>query len=249
VRTELDKDEPLETGLKINEKFHAACPALEPEELKKLEELILKDGMIYNPIITWNGFIVDGHNRFTIAQKHKIPFETEEKKFKDENEAIIWIKENAISQRNLTDFAKFELVKDIEVMLKHEGKKKQGDKTKKEKTEKHDTRKILAKKAGISPTQVAKAKVIDKKADEKTKEKLRKGETTIGKEFKKVKPKTRGTQKDGFNTIKMANASRKLSEWVKMYEKDDEMKKYTPAVKGIVELIDERVEELKSLGK
>lgn len=250
VKTKVEEDEPLETGLKINDKFHAACPVLSPDELQKLEELILKDGMIYSPIITWNGFIVDGHNRFEIAQKHNIPFVTEEKKFKNEDEAIIWIKENAISQRNLTDFAKFELVKDIEIMLKHIGKKKQADKTKKdEKIEKHDTRKILAKKAGISPTQVAKAKVIDKEADEKTKEELRKGKTTIGKVYDKVKPVVKGKRKDGFNTIKMENGSRKLGEWVKMYEKDDEMKKYTPAVKDIIVLIDDRIKELRELGK
>jgi len=35
-----------------------------------------------------------------------------------------WIKENAISQRNLTDYAKYELVHDIEKLLLEIGKKK-----------------------------------------------------------------------------------------------------------------------------
>ena len=58
---------------------------------------------IINPIIVWQGLIVDGHNRFTIAKKHpEIPFTVHEKAFTNRYEAIIWICKNQLGRRNLT---------------------------------------------------------------------------------------------------------------------------------------------------
>jgi hypothetical protein len=51
------------------------------EELNQLEANILQDGRIINPIIVWQGLIVDGHNRYTIAKKHpEIPFNVHEER-------------------------------------------------------------------------------------------------------------------------------------------------------------------------
>jgi len=42
----------------------------------------LAEGRIVNPIVVWNGVIVDGHNRYKIAQKHPhIQFTVHEKEF------------------------------------------------------------------------------------------------------------------------------------------------------------------------
>ena len=52
--------------LTIDPEFAGKIPPLTDEELQQLEENILEDGRVINPLITWNGVIVDGHNRFRI---------------------------------------------------------------------------------------------------------------------------------------------------------------------------------------
>ena len=54
--------------IKIDAEFQGKIPPLTFEELNQLETNILREGRILNPIILWNGTIVDGHNRFTIPQ-------------------------------------------------------------------------------------------------------------------------------------------------------------------------------------
>ena len=90
-------------ALKIDPEFQGKIPPLTFEELNQLEANILRDGRIINPIIVWQGLIVDGHNRYTIAKKHpEIPFTVHEKEFTSRYEAIIWICKNQLGRRNLT---------------------------------------------------------------------------------------------------------------------------------------------------
>ena len=52
--------------LRIDPEFEGKIPPLTAEEFRQLEENILADGLVINPLIIWNGVIVDGHNRFHI---------------------------------------------------------------------------------------------------------------------------------------------------------------------------------------
>ena len=89
--------------LTIDPEFQGTIPPLQEEELKQLEENILTDGVVINPLIVWDGVIVDGHNRYRILQKHpEIQFTTYEKKFTDRYAAIAWICKNQLGRRNLT---------------------------------------------------------------------------------------------------------------------------------------------------
>ncbi len=89
--------------LTIDPEFASKIPPLREEELKQLEENILADGVVINPLIVWNGVIVDGHNRYHILQQHpEIQFTTYEKQFPDRYEAIAWICRNQLGRRNLT---------------------------------------------------------------------------------------------------------------------------------------------------
>ena len=89
--------------LTIDPEFASKIPPLREEELKQLEENILADGVVINPLIVWNGVIVDGHNRYRILQKHpEIQFTTYEKQFPDRYAAIAWICKNQLGRRNLT---------------------------------------------------------------------------------------------------------------------------------------------------
>lgn len=98
-------------ALKIDPEFQGKIPPLTFEELEQLEKNIVNDGKVINPIIVWNGLIVDGHNRYTILQKHPdIPYTVHEKEFADRYEAIIWICKNQLGRRNLTPEQKKYLV-------------------------------------------------------------------------------------------------------------------------------------------
>ena len=46
--------------LRIDPEFESKIPPLTEEEYQLLEENILQDGVVLNPLIVWNGCIVDG---------------------------------------------------------------------------------------------------------------------------------------------------------------------------------------------
>jgi len=93
--------ESLKT-LKIKKEFKNLIRPLHRQEYLQLEENILNDGC-RDPIITWNGFIVDGHNRYEICHKHSIPFKTHEMFFESKEDAIAWICANQLGRRNISN--------------------------------------------------------------------------------------------------------------------------------------------------
>ena len=71
----------------IDETFRELIRPLHKKEYRQLEENILADGC-REPIVTWNGIIIDGHNRYEICKRHNIPFTTVEMEF-DSRESVI----------------------------------------------------------------------------------------------------------------------------------------------------------------
>ena len=59
-------------ALKIDPEFQGKIPPLNFEEEQQLEQNILHEGRLLNPIIIWNGFILDGHTRYRILRKHPL---------------------------------------------------------------------------------------------------------------------------------------------------------------------------------
>lgn len=89
--------------LRIDPEFASRIPPLTDDEYQQLEANILEDGVVINPIIVWDGVIVDGHNRFRILEKHPhIKFTIHEKSFIDRFTALAWICKNQLGRRNLT---------------------------------------------------------------------------------------------------------------------------------------------------
>lgn len=94
----------MEMNLIINPEFQNKIPPLTDEEFRHLEELILADGRVNDPIRVWNRIIVDGHHRWKIIQKHpEIPYEVKEMNFADKWEAFSWMYNNQLGRRNLTE--------------------------------------------------------------------------------------------------------------------------------------------------
>lgn len=102
--------------LKIDPEFQSKIPPLQFEEEQQLEQNIIAEGRLLNPIITWNGYILDGHTRYRILKKHGfIKFEVEEIRLANKYEALAWICKNQLGRRNLSpERKKFLLGKEYE---------------------------------------------------------------------------------------------------------------------------------------
>lgn len=178
--------------MKVKKEFKDLIPLLTKEEFKQLENNCMSEG-IREKILTWNGFIIDGHNRFEIATRWDLDYETESKHFDSEEDVKIWMAKNQLGRRNLMDFVKGELTDTIEELEKEKGKKTQGIRTDllstidKKLEPKHNTQKIVSEKLGWSTGKKAMFDVVKKKAPEEVKAKLRTGEVSINAAYKEIK--------------------------------------------------------------
>lgn len=97
--------------LKIDKEFERLVPPPEAIEFDRLCENILKDGEIYEPIIVWDGTIIDGHHRYRILQEHpELKYRIEEKQFENRYKAMAWICMHQLGRRNLTPLQKVALI-------------------------------------------------------------------------------------------------------------------------------------------
>ena len=94
--------------LKIEPKLRDVLIPLSKEKYEALEDDILQNGCI-QPIVVWNGTIVDGHNRYEICQKHGIEFKTVEHQFGSITEARIWIFTSESNKRDVNMFQRCEM--------------------------------------------------------------------------------------------------------------------------------------------
>lgn len=89
-------------NIKVDDELKKLLPPLSADELSGLEEDIKKHGVL-DPIILWNGFIADGHNRYEICQKLGIEFVDIKELHKDSKaEVMEWIIDHQFARRNLT---------------------------------------------------------------------------------------------------------------------------------------------------
>lgn len=92
--------------IRINIDFENLIPKQTAEQFKQLEENVLKDGRVRNPLVVWkdHGVLVDGHHRLRILKAHpEIPYTVIEQEFTDEDAVKEWIITNALGTRNLTE--------------------------------------------------------------------------------------------------------------------------------------------------
>ena len=85
----------------IDNEFRNLISPLTKEEFEQLENNIITEGGIHDPIITWNNIIIDGHNRYDICIKNDLKYFTKELDIIDRNQAINWIIDNQLGRRNL----------------------------------------------------------------------------------------------------------------------------------------------------
>ena len=183
--------------MQILQELEILIPPLTSEEFKQLERNILEEG-IRDPLVTWNGILVDGHNRYRIAQEHDINYVTVEKEFADMNAVKEWMVNNQLGRRNLPDYVKGELHSIIADLLKEKNKISKSESVSYyrknnevlptiDNTSKPNTQKELAEKIGWSTGKVAMFDIVKAKAPEEIKAKLRTGEVSINQAYKEIK--------------------------------------------------------------
>ena len=94
--------ETTEINLKIDEEFRDLLRPLNTEEFDNLEASIKELGMAYDPILHWEGVIIDGHHRHQICEHGGYDYDMIGLEFDTREEAKQWILDKQIGRRNLT---------------------------------------------------------------------------------------------------------------------------------------------------
>lgn len=187
--------------LTINPELKSLIPPLTAEEFKQLETNVLAEG-IREPIITWNGTIVDGHNRYELAQMYELPFKTREMQFTTMENCKEWMILNQFGRRNLSNYQRSVLALELEKVFRERAKEKEFErKTTFQKSEKSNlptinTVKEVSDIANVSHDTIAKVKAIEAKAPEEVKAKLRTGEVSINQAYQDIKKEEKKAERD-----------------------------------------------------
>lgn len=143
----------------VDPKFRDKIPKPSEEERRRLEENILADGIVREPLVVWkdHDVLVDGHNRWDIIQKHPgIPYTTIEMDFDNEWDVIAWICRNQLGRRNISKVMYDKLIQEEHdaVQNSHGGDRRSSEFSSGEnfhlKKSEPSTRKVIAEEHGIT---------------------------------------------------------------------------------------------------
>jgi hypothetical protein len=188
----MTKPDEKQARLKIDPDLKSLIPPLQSSELEALEASIAAEGC-RDAIVTWQGVVIDGHNRYEICKRLGIDFSVVEREFKDRNDVKVWMIDNQQGRRNLTDGWRFELIQVKAKLLKAKGKANisanKGGTTTLPKMGKvaHNTQQELATELGWSKGKVSRADVVWKEAAPEVKESVKAGEVSINQAYVEIK--------------------------------------------------------------
>jgi 16S rRNA G966 N2-methylase RsmD len=181
--------------MKIKEEFKNLIPALSVEEFKQLEENCLAEG-IRDAIITWDGYIIDGHNRYEIATKHQLKYESIEKSFNSEDDVKEWMICNQFGRRNLSNYQRSVLALELQSVFSARAKERMLSGNPVPKSEQGRTIKKVADVANVGKDTIAKVKVIQATATPEVKAKLSTGEVSINQVYQEIKKEEKREQQE-----------------------------------------------------
>jgi hypothetical protein len=88
--------------LRIDPEFHALIAPLRPDERALLESSIRAQG-VRDPLVVWQGVLIDGHNRHEIATRLGKPYQVVERTFES--------RDDTVASRKRTDEARLTLMR------------------------------------------------------------------------------------------------------------------------------------------
>jgi SAM-dependent methyltransferase len=91
----------------IDARIRGLLVPLRDDERALLEQSVLAEG-IRDPLVVWKRadgtrILLDGHHRYELAKQHGLDFAIVEMTFETEDDAILWVLQNQLARRNLTD--------------------------------------------------------------------------------------------------------------------------------------------------
>lgn len=215
--------------MKIDKELQELLPVLSVDEYEKLEQSVLKYGIL-DPIKVWKEpktkewIIVDGHNRYSILQKHideidrlynawtsfKIMYEEE---LHNRDEVKQWMLEQQLGRRNLSEVERYEIVQRFKSLFEERAKKNQsaGGKGLTNLT-KVNVRKEMAKVAGTSEGTYQKLDKIMQSDNKELKQKLKNREVSVDKVYRMLKNPTPKKNEEVTPQQQIENFDNRMSE-------------------------------------
>ena len=95
----------MSQDIRIDPEFQAYVPPLAEAEFLQLTDNLLADGC-RDPLVVWDGILIDGHNRFEICSRLGLHFDVVEKDFADRDAALDWMDAHQLGRRNLSPDAR-----------------------------------------------------------------------------------------------------------------------------------------------
>lgn len=199
--------------IKIDKEFADLIPPLCKEERHQLEQNIIAEGC-RDPLVVWNGTLIDGHNRYEICTRNDIGYEVIERHFNSRTQVLLWMIDNQFGRRNLADIDRIALARKRETVLRpiaadsksqkiSESNKRRHGKVIERKialNEKVKTSKEAAKSAGVGERTYDAGKLILDAAEKgeiapEVVDKVRRKETSIHRVAKDIKEKRQAAKR------------------------------------------------------
>lgn len=130
--------------------------------------------------MAWEGFVVDGHERWRACQKLGIDPPVSNIHFQDREEAAVWIVRNYITRNDLTRFGKVEVALRLKPFL--ERLTRAPDKGRKIRVLDE-----IGKIVGVSHDTVHKVQVLIEHGSKEALQQLRHGDTSISKAYSAIR--------------------------------------------------------------
>ena len=172
----------------MNQRFKDIIRPLSESELQLLEQNILRDG-IRDPLVVWGDTLIDGHNRYAIAQKHGLEYKTVQIELEDDTAAKIWIMNNQLGRRNLSTATRALMALDMKPLFAEQAKERHGTRTDlvpHEGTKFGKTRDQLAKIAKVSKSSIDYAEYIKAHAPDEIMQKVENDEMSLRTAYKET---------------------------------------------------------------
>lgn len=183
--------------LKINPELKDLLPPLTDDEFKQLEKNIIDNGFDRNfPIMEWHGYIADGHNRYSICQKHNIEPVIGTLAYDTKEEVMEWMLDIQLGRRNLSPIQRIAVAEKYRPIYEKQARENQLSGLKQnqntvsqnssKRTEPIDVRAKLAKTAGVSTDTYFKGKKILDANNAALKQEVLSGEKSINAGYKEL---------------------------------------------------------------
>ena len=178
--------------IEIDEEFKHLIPPLTDDEFNQLEENCIKEG-IRDSLVVWTTpsgaqFLIDGHNRYKIAQSHNLEYQVKEMEFSNRDEVKVWIAKNQMGRRNLLPQVRAKLALKVKPEITRMAKERQNLGLKSDEGRRTDEE--LGKIAGVGKDTIRKIEKIEAEATPHIKELLYSGTITTNQAYNTTFPKT-----------------------------------------------------------